>query len=114
MSVIVPNKEEFNQIIVDYFAGKLKGQKPRNVPEDDQIVLVHSSSMVALHLAVFIKKKYIPYITNVGSDFLPLGFGQMLGSKGAISVNFDLGGMRMLFINCHLDAHAYAFEKRNK
>lgn len=27
MSVINPNKEEFNQIVVDYFAGKLEGQK---------------------------------------------------------------------------------------
>lgn len=77
------------------------------------MILVHSASMVALHLAVFIKQKYVPYITNVGSESLPLGFGGNLGSKGAVSVNFDLGGMRMLFINCHLEAHDYAFEKRN-
>ena len=75
MSILMPNKENFNQTIVDYFAGKLDSQEPVNVPEDEQIVLVHSSSMVALHLAVFIKRKYIPYITNIGSDFLPLGFG---------------------------------------
>ena len=35
MSILMPNKENFNQTIVDYFAGKLDGQEPVNVPEDD-------------------------------------------------------------------------------
>lgn len=68
-------------------------------------MLVRSASMVALHLAVFIRRKYVPYITDIGSDALPLAFYGNLGSKGAVSVNFSLGNMRMLFINSHLDAH---------
>ena len=32
--------------------------------------------MVALHLAVFIKRKYIPYVQNISSDSLPLGFNK--------------------------------------
>ena len=77
------------------------------------MVMVRSATMVALHLAVFIKRKYVPYITGIESDALPLGFSGKLGSKGAVSVSFKLAGQSMLFINCHLNAHWQDFEMRN-
>lgn len=70
--------------------------------------------MVAMHLAVFIKRKYVPYISEITTEALPLGYSGNLGNKGAHSITFNLGGIRLLFINCHLEAHEHKFVERNQ
>jgi hypothetical protein len=94
-------------MILDYFAAK------EGVAPEDKIVLVQSTTLVAMHLAVFIKRKYVPYISNITTEALPLGFKGNLGNKGAHSISFSLGGIRLLFINCHLEAHEQKFIERN-
>ena len=94
-------------MIVDYFSAK------EGVAPEDKIVLVQSTTLVAMHLAVFIKRKYVPYISNIKTEALPLGFQGNLGNKGAHSISFSLGGIRLLFINCHLEAHEHKFSERN-
>ena len=37
----------------------------------------------------------------------------MIANKGGISISFNLGKLRMLFINCHLSAHDEGLEHRN-
>ena len=59
-SVMKPHKEALNQLILDYFAFKDEGNQP-----GDQIVLVSSATLVAMHLAIFIKRKYAPYVSNI-------------------------------------------------
>ena len=43
-----------------------------------------------------------------------MGFKGHLGNKGAHNISFYLGDMRMLFINCHLQAHEKGEAQRNE
>lgn len=80
MSVFSPNKDELNERVVDYFNDRLpeqkaknKGKKHEDGPED--IVLVASVTLVALHLVVLIKRRLIPFVSDIHTDYLPLGMG---------------------------------------
>lgn len=75
------------------------------IPQEEEMVVVNAVTLVALHLVVLIKRKYVPYIANVQADYLPLGLGKMLGNKGGISISMNLCGTRLLFLNSHLEAH---------
>ena len=44
---------------------------------------------------------------------MALGLGNILSNKGAVMISFKLGTRKMLFINCHLEAHDEGLEKRN-
>lgn len=80
-------------------------KKLAKVAQEDEMVIVNAVTLVALHLIVLIKRKYVPYISNVKADFLPLGLGKVLGNKGGISISMQLCGTRLLFVNSHLEAH---------
>ena len=94
-------------MILDYFA-------EMECDDEDKIVLVSSSTLVAMHLAIFIKRKYVPFVANIHTEALPLGFKGHLGTKGAQNISFCFGGIRMLFINCHLQAHIKGETMRNE
>ena len=44
---------------------------------------------------------------------MAMGLGNVLSNKGAVMVGFKFGISRMLFINCHLEAHDDGLERRN-
>lgn len=106
--MVMPSKEAFNAKIMDYFNTKANG-----VACDD-FLMVNSISLAAIHMIVVIRKNLAPYLSNVRNDELPLGFKGMMPNKGSICVSFNLGKMRLMFINCHLEAHDEGLEGRNK
>ena len=44
---------------------------------------------------------------------MALGFGNVVSNKGAVGISFKLGSIRMVVINCHLEAHNEGLERRN-
>ena len=107
-SMVMPSKEGFNARIMEYFNTKANG-----VSSND-FVMVNSISLAAIHMIVVIRKKLAPFLSNVKNDELPLGFNGMMPNKGGISISFNLGKLRLMFINCHLEAHDEGLEGRNE
>ena len=95
--MVMPSKEVFNTKIMDYFNTQANGVSC------DDFVMVNSISLAAIHMIVVIWKSLAPYLSNVKNNQLPLGFlNGMMPNKGGICISFDIGKIRMMFINCHL------------
>jgi len=45
---------------------------------------------------------------------MPVGWGNKVANKGAVKISFTLDNMRLLFINCHLEAHDENRHRRNE
>ena len=60
------------------------------------------------------RKDLAAYINNVQSDQVAIGFGDVLSNKGAVSISFCLGKLRLCFINCHLAPHDEGVARRNQ
>ena len=67
-------------------------------------MLINSISLAATHLIVICRKYLAPFINDISNDELAIGMGDVLTNKGAVSISFKLGKLRLLFINCHLEA----------
>ena len=79
----------------------------------DQFTMVSSISLAASHLIVVIRKNLAPYLSEIKTEELALGFGNVISNKGAVAISFKLGNSSILAINCHLEAHTEGLEKRN-
>lgn len=71
-------------------------------------VLLHSVSLGVLSLFIFIRRELIWYV-SIPEDCVfnsrPKATN-MVKTKGALAISFTLFGTSMLFLNCHLPAHA--------
>jgi len=65
---------------------------------------VHSLSNGATSMIVLIKKDLIDLVKEIKFKTVSLG---MMGqaNKGAVSISIKFSDKRLLFINCHLEAH---------
>ena len=86
-SMMLPSKEKLNAQLMGYFG--------------DKFVMVNSISLAATHMIVIIKKELAPYLSQIENDELALGHGDVLANKGSVCVGFQLGKLRLLFINSH-------------
>jgi len=77
-------------------------------------MIINSIALASIHLIVISRKSLIPYISEVRNDTLALGIGDMCANKGGVNVSFKLGAKRLLFINCHLEAHDHNLLRRNE
>ena len=111
-SMMMPSKEKLNQKVMEYFATAKSlddGDK-----HDNEYILVNSISLAATHLMIMIRKTLVPYLSDIKYDELACGTGDMLSNKNGVCISFRLGSIRMLFINCHLQAHDEGLERRNE
>ncbi|KAA6328885.1 MAG: hypothetical protein EZS28_053668, partial [Streblomastix strix] len=53
-------------------------------------LLLRSCTLVAIHLAVYIRRKFMPHITCIRNSSIATGFGNIIGNKGAVAVAFCL------------------------
>jgi hypothetical protein len=79
----------------------------------NQFQMVNSISLAASHLIVLIRKRLAPFLSEVKNQEMALGFGNVVSNKGAVGISFKLGSIRMVVINCHLEAHNEGLERRN-
>lgn len=102
--MVLPSMEKLNTLIMDYFNPKDRQKR---------YVMVNSISLAATHLIVVVKTYLAPYLSNITNEVLPIGAGEILTNKSSECISFKLGDIRMLFINCHLEAHLPNLDKRN-
>ena len=76
-------------------------------------VAVAQASLAATHLIVFAHAALAPIIGDVQSGSVATGFGNAVGNKGGVGVGFNVGKTALLFVNCHLAAHAKFVARRN-
>lgn len=75
---------------------------------------VATSTMSALHIAVYIHSALHGLVHDVQVGSVATGFADALGNKGAVAVSFSLGSTSFLFLSCHLAAHQGAEKLRHK
>jgi|TARA_B110000285_G_C15096988_1_gene602627 hypothetical protein len=83
----------------------LKGLNKSEDNDDEEFVMVNSVSLCAISLSVFLKKKHVLNLSDIKNDTIATGIADVMANKGGVSISFKLSGKRMLFINCHQEAH---------
>ncbi|KAK4490344.1 hypothetical protein RD792_001020, partial [Penstemon davidsonii] len=78
-------------------------------------VLLGKAVMQSLQLFLFGSKSSKPFISELKVDKEGIGgFGGLIRrKKGAVAIRITYKGIHMVFISCHLSAHAHKVEERN-
>ena len=104
--MLMPSKEKMNKYIMAYFHDQNE--------EASEYTMINSIALATCHLIVICRNKLAPYLSEIKNEVIPLGAGDFLSNKASVCISFKLGMKRMLFINCHLQAHAHNLVKRNE
>lgn len=75
-------------------------------------VMLHSTSLGTLHLAVFIRRDLTWYCSEPEDASMSVRPGTHFKTKGAIAISFCLFGTTMLFVTSHLTAHQQKVKER--
>lgn len=75
-------------------------------------ILLHSTSLGTLHLAVFIRRDLIWFCSEPEDANLSVRPGTAFRTKGAIAISFCLFGTSFLFVTSHLTAHQQKVKER--
>lgn len=75
-------------------------------------VMLHSTSLGTLHLAVFLRRDLIWFCSVPEDDCLSVRPGTAFRTKGAIAISFCLFGTSMMFVTSHLTAHQQKVKER--
>ncbi|KAJ3221239.1 inositol polyphosphate 5-phosphatase [Clydaea vesicula] len=81
--------------------------------EAEQYELVKTDFLIALHISVFVLKKYKHLVKATDSGKIATGIGNVVGNKGAVAVSLLFGKVSILFVNSHLSAHQKRVAERN-
>lgn len=68
-------------------------------------VLLHSTALGTLHLAIFIRRELIWFCSEPEESTIATRQATAIKTKGAIAITLQVFGTSFLFINCHLTAH---------
>jgi len=77
-------------------------------------VCLHSISLVATHLVVFVHKFLLPFIKNLKVSQCATGIMNRIGNKGGIGIGFNVGETSLLFVCCHLSSGQSKFKWRTE
>ncbi|CAH1801787.1 unnamed protein product [Owenia fusiformis] len=75
-------------------------------------VRIKERQMQGIYLMMFALREHILYIQNIESEITQTGLGGLWGNKGGISIRFDIYGVNMCIVNCHLAAHLHQLNER--
>lgn len=75
--------------------------------------VVKSETLGPTHLIIFAHKSVISLISNVATDNVKTGVGNLIKNKGGIAVSFKILQTELLFICCHLAAGQNNIMRRN-
>jgi len=68
-------------------------------------VKVRSIRLVGIVLSMFCLIERVPYLRGLETQYTRLGFGGYWGSKGCVSIRFQIQGVSFCILNSHLAAH---------
>lgn len=75
-------------------------------------VRVRSIRLVGIVLTMFCLGKHLPYLRGIETQYTRLGFAGYWGSKGCVSIRFQVYGVKIVVVNCHLAAHEEFYQDR--
>jgi len=75
-------------------------------------VKVRSIRLVGIVLSMFCLVEKAPFIRGLETQYTRLGFGGYWGSKGCVSIRFQIQGVSFCILNSHLAAHTEYNEAR--
>jgi len=66
---------------------------------------VRSVRLMGIVLSFFCLEKHLGFMRGLETQYTRLGYGGYWGNKGCVSVRFQIYGVKIAVINCHLAAH---------
>ena len=84
-----------------------------NAALGDGYECVASHSLVAIHLALYVRTGLLPEVSNVRTAHVACGIGDILGNKGGVGISLCVGRTSLLLVNSHLAAHQTKVGERN-
>ena len=79
----------------------------------DDYVCIGSQTLMAIHLALFVRRARLSDIGGVQMACVSTGAGGVMGNKGGVAVACYVGKTSFLFVNSHLAAHQHKVSERN-
>ena len=76
-------------------------------------VCIGSQTLVAIHLAIFVKVHLLSAISGVQQAHVATGLAGTLGNKGGVAIALNVAKTSMLFVNAHFAAHQKNVAHRN-
>ncbi|XP_019457709.1 PREDICTED: type IV inositol polyphosphate 5-phosphatase 11 [Lupinus angustifolius] len=115
---MVDNNRKFDLLVIGLQEAPCGGKKVATLLKaalDGNHTLIGKVTMKSLHLYLFGPKNAAPFIKELKVDKESVGgYGGIIGrKKGAVAIRINYNGIQMLFISCHLSAHARNVEERN-
>ncbi|CAL0322423.1 unnamed protein product [Lupinus luteus] len=115
---MVDKNRKFDLLVIGLQEAPCPGKKVATLLKaalDGNHTLIGKVTMKSLHLYLFGTKNASPFIKELKVDKESVGgYGGIVGrKKGAVAIRINYNGIRMLFISCHLSAHARNVEERN-
>jgi len=75
---------------------------------------VKLETMSIMQIVIFAKKKHLPFLSHIETEYTKTGFGGTYGNKGGTSVRFRLYDKTVAIINSHLSAHMDQVQLRDE
>eukprot|EP00727_Mastigamoeba_balamuthi_P005864 m51a1_g1898 hypothetical protein (436) ;mRNA; r:761588-763271 len=75
--------------------------------------MIGSTTLGAMHLALLGWTELADLVSDVFAVEIATGIGNVVGNKGGLALSLAVGGTTLLFVSCHLAAHAQYCERRN-
>ncbi|KAL7754149.1 translation elongation factor EF-1 alpha [Sorochytrium milnesiophthora] len=76
-------------------------------------VIGKTMALGGMHLTLAVWAKCSHLLSDVEASTVKTGIANVVANKGAIGFSACFGGVRMLFVNCHLTAHQHNVDARN-
>ncbi|XP_057425300.1 type IV inositol polyphosphate 5-phosphatase 11 isoform X2 [Lotus japonicus] len=118
LAEMVGSNRKFDLLVVGLQEAPRPGKKVATLLSailDESHILIGKVIMQSLQLYLFGPKNAGSFITELKVDKQSFGgCGGMIGrKKGAVAIRINYKGIRVVFISCHLSAHARNVEERN-
>lgn len=111
--VVVGTQECWRSIALSFFCdSKLSWEDELQSELGDDYLLIESSTLNAMHLAVFAHESILPSIHTVVSSVHRTGLFGCLANKGGCSISLNIANTSFLFTNVHLPSGKHKTNER--
>ena len=109
-SLLSPSKAKWEVAVTIH----LNKRKEFTVDQTEKFVMIDSIGCGATHIMVFLKRELLPYTTQILSEYVVTGLGNMIANKAGVACSFNLASSSFLFINAHFQSDQEKADSRNE